>query len=99
MHHIAGNLWSYLLAGMVNGIMSVIIIPLFGGPANYHQAIGLGSKLSDTSFVVLQMGAVAFENFDLAIPAVCLGITMTLWGIRLLMNTYLAIKRLIPFIG
>jgi hypothetical protein len=93
------NFWSFLLAGLVSFIQNVIITPLFGGPENYHTAMGLGSIMGSNAMVILQLAVTAFANFNLTLLGWGLGISMVFWLIKLVVNTYLAIKRLIPFIG
>lgn len=93
------NFWAFLLNGLVGFIQGAIIIPIFGGPENYHLAMGLGGIIGSNALVVLEMGSLAFNNFNLTLLGWGLGLSLLFWGIKLVINIYLAIKRLIPFIG
>jgi hypothetical protein len=93
------NFWSFLLNALISFIQAAIIAPLFGGPENYHRAMGLGQLIGANALVVLQLGISAFGNFDLTLFFICFGVSMLIWGIKLFVNIYLAIKRMIPFLG
>lgn len=93
------NFWSFLLAGLVGFLQNAILTPLFGGPENYHTAIGLGGILGANATIVLDLAFAAIGNFNLTIPGIGLALSLLIWVIKLAVNIYLAIKRLIPFIG
>lgn len=97
MSHILGlTIWKILLAGLAF-FMNFVIIPLFGGPDNYHQALGLANALGQGAYVLLQLLFVTLGTFDLTLPAIALAFSAPIIIIKFAVDVYKFIKSLIPF--
>lgn len=88
------NFWSWLLAGLIHWLQ-IIVFPLFGGEAGYHQAMGLASIIGGGAYVVLEVSMVALSNFNLLLPLTAIGISLLLFGIRIAIQLWLTIKNII----
>lgn len=91
------NLWMLLLAGLAM-FMGSVVIPLFGGPENYHYAMGLGSSMGSGLYVVIELVSVTFGMFDLTLILFALGFSGTIWIIGAAIKIYMLIKKAIPFV-
>lgn len=92
------NFWSLLLDGLL-WFIQLVIIPLFGGQGNYHQALGLGSKMLYNTKIIFDMLFLAAGNFDLTIVGIMFLITIPMWLLWIAVKVYLFIKKLIPVVG
>lgn len=88
------NLWSWLLAGLV-GLINALIIPLFGGPTAYHQAMGLASIMGTTAYTVLEVSMIAIGNFNLGLPIAAILINFILMNINIFIRIWLTIKSIV----
>lgn len=89
------NIWILLLSGLSYVVRIYIIPAFFGGPAAYHQAMGMAQIIGSGAFVVLEVSMVALGQFNLLLPLTAIGISLLLFFIRLGINIWLTIKNII----
>ena len=89
------NLWTSLLKGLITLIKILIIIPLFGGPENYHQAMGLAAIIGNGALAVIEVSMVALSTFNLGFPIAALLINFMLFIINLAIRGWLLLKSII----
>jgi len=92
------NFWGLLLAAVIAGV-DFLLTWLFGGADGKHHALGLANVIGYNAYVVLEVVYVTFGNFNLTFVAVCLAVSAGAWLTRLIVNTYLLIKKMIPVVG
>lgn len=88
------NIWTWLLNGLI-ALLNVLVVPLFGGTAGYHQAMGLANIIGNGAYVVLEVSMVALSTFNLALPIAALLINFLLFGINAMIRFWLLIKAII----
>lgn len=88
------NLWTSLLMGLIT-LIKVLIIPLFGGPEGYHQAMGLANIIGGGAYAVIEVSMVALSTFNLGFPIAALLVNFVLFGINLAIRGWLLLKSII----
>jgi len=88
------NIWTALLMGLIT-LIRVLIIPLFGGPEGYHQAMGLATIIGGGAYAVLEVSMVALSTFNLGFPIAAILINFVLFGINLAIRGWLLLKSII----
>lgn len=88
------NIWTWLLNGLI-ALLNVLVVPLFGGAAGYHQAMGLANIIGSGTYVVLEVSMVALSTFNLALPITALLINFLLFGVNAMIRFWLLIKAII----
>lgn len=92
------NIWSLLLAAIISALNNTIFPFLFGGPENYHVALGVGSSIATGFVAFMEIAMIALSNFDLRLAMAALLIRLAISGIKIAIKSWALIKTLIKLI-
>ena len=72
------NFFMFLLSGLM-GVAETVLLWLFGGPENMHQAMGFKSALGPGVQVVFDILFTTFGMFNLTLPLLAIMFFFPIW--------------------
>jgi len=90
------NFWLFILSGVL-GVANSLIVWLFGGPENYHQAIGFQNSLAPGVTVFFDVLFATLGNFNLTLPALAIAVFFPILFADTIIKIWLKIRAIFLF--